>query len=62
MDRITEAQKRAVEKYDAANTKQLKLKLNNRTDIDILEKLDRVGNKQGYIKRLIRKDIEENGM
>jgi hypothetical protein len=33
------------------------LKLNDRTDADILEWLSQVGNKQGYIKDLIRKDI-----
>ena len=53
----TEAQKRAREKYEKANTVQLHLKLNRNTDADILEKLDSVGNKQGYIKSLIRKDI-----
>lgn len=62
MGKTTEAQKKAAQKYDAVNTKQLKFKLNLLTDGDILEKLDRVGNKQGYIKKLIRKDIEENGM
>lgn len=53
----TEAQKRAREKYEKANTIQLHFKLNRNTDADILEKLDSVGNKQGYIKSLIRKDI-----
>lgn len=53
----TEAQKRAREKYEKANTVQLHFKLNRNTDADILEKLDSVGNKQGYIKSLIRKDI-----
>ena len=54
----TEAQKRAREKYERANTVQLKMKLNKNTDADILAKLDRVGNKQGYIKELIRKDLK----
>ena len=44
-------------RYDAKNTTQIKLKLNNTTDKDILTKLKKVGNKQGYIKGLIRKDI-----
>lgn len=60
----SEAQKRAVAKYDAANTVQVKLKFNRVTDADILERLDEVGNRQGYIKRLIREDLErrnENG-
>ena len=45
------------QKYDKANTTQIRMKLNLRTDADILAKLDSVGNKQGYIKALIRADI-----
>ena len=45
-------------RYDAQNTKQIVLKLNRRTDADILRKLDEQPNKQGYIKQLIRADIE----
>ena len=55
----TEAEKRARAKYDAANTVQLKMKLNKKTDADILAKLEQAGNKQGYIKALIRADIEK---
>lgn len=53
----TEAQKRAREKYERANTVQFKMKLNKNTDADILAKLEEVGNKQGYIKELIRNDL-----
>ena len=53
----SEAQKRASRKYDEAKTVQFKMKLNKSTDADILEKLETVGNKQGYIKGLIRSDI-----
>lgn len=53
----TEAQIKAQKKYDAANTRQLHLKLNRRTDWDVLEKLDSVPSKQGYIKELIRADL-----
>lgn len=56
---ISEAQKRASEKYDLTHTKQIKLKLNLETDKDILERLDEVDNKQGYIKGLIRDDIKK---
>lgn len=55
----TEAQARAQKKYDAANTKQFHLKLNRNTDRDIIEKLDNVPNIQGYIKKLIRADLEK---
>lgn len=54
----TEAQKRAKLKYDEANTVQVKLKLNRKTDADILARLDAVANKQGYIKDLIRADLK----
>ena len=54
----TEAQKKAAAKYDAANTKQIHLKLNLKTDADILEHLAGVESVQGYIKQLIRADIE----
>lgn len=47
------------EKYDKANTKQIKLKLNTNTDADILEYLDKVDNKQGTIKHLIREEIKK---
>ena len=54
----SEAQKRAQAKYDKANTTQIILKLNKKTDADILEKLQGVDNRQGYIKELIRQDLE----
>jgi uncharacterized protein (DUF4415 family) len=48
------------EKYDKEHTTKITLKLNLKTDRDILDKLESTGkgNKQTYIKRLIRKDIE----
>lgn len=54
----TEAQKKATAKYDAQNTIQIKLKLNTKTDADIIKKLAATDNKQGYIKKLIREDIQ----
>lgn len=53
----TEAQKRARLKYEATHKKGLYLKLNAVTDADIIEKLEQVESKQGYIKQLIRQDI-----
>lgn len=53
----TEAQRKASARYDANNTVRVNLKLNLNTDMDILEKLEGVANKNGYIKELIRKDI-----
>lgn len=55
---ITEQQKRAQIKYDKAHTRQITFKFNLKTDADILERLDSVENRQGYIKEIIRNDIE----
>lgn len=55
---VTEAKKRANAKYDKNNTRQIMLKLNLNTDKEILDHLDRQNNRQGYIKRLIREDME----
>ncbi len=56
---VSEARKRANAKYDKANTKSVQLKLNLKTDADIIEKLDQVPSKMGYIKKLIREDINK---
>ena len=53
----TDAIRRAVKKYDAANTVQFHLKLNTKTDAEIIEKLKSVQNVQGYLKDLIKADI-----
>lgn len=58
-DKQKESQRRAKKKYDELNTTQVKLKLNKKTDKDILEMLERCGNKQGYIKKLIREDLQK---
>ena len=54
---MSEAKRRAQDKYDRSNTVQVHLKLNLYTDKDILDRLNSVPNKQGYIKDLIRRDI-----
>lgn len=51
-DRIT--------KYNRKNTKSYSLKLNKKTDSDIIEKFENVPSKQGYIKELVRKDLIES--
>lgn len=53
----TEAEKRASAKYDKEFAKGLYIKLNIRTDQDIIRWLWRQSNKQGAIKALIRADI-----
>ena len=56
MAKQTKAQLKAKEKYNKANTITLCLRLNKNTDKDIIDILDKVGSKSGYIKELIRLD------
>lgn len=53
----TPAEIKAINKFNKANTKIYPVRLNFNTDKDIIEKLESVESKQGYIKELIRKDI-----
>ena len=57
MKKSSEAKIRASAKYDKNNTRLIQLKLNKKTDADILDYLDKLDNRQGYIKELIRKDM-----
>lgn len=59
MIKTSEAQLKAVRKYDVQNTKQLHFKLNLKTDADILDWLEKQENVQGYIKQLIRQDMKK---
>lgn len=55
---MSESQVKASAKYDAKMTTGLYLKLNKKTDADIIDKLSEVPNKQGYVKQAIRNEIE----
>lgn len=48
----------AIARYQKRAMKQQMLKLNKYTEKDLIDKLDTKNNKQGYIKSLIRLDIE----
>lgn len=54
-----ESKRRSRAKYDAANTRHFGLKLNVKTEADILEMLDKQERYGTYIKKLIRKDIAD---
>lgn len=54
---VSDSHKEANARYDKRHTTKVTIKLNLKTDADILRQLRRVGNKQGYIKSLIRKDL-----
>lgn len=56
-NKSTESQIKASIRYNKENTVQISLKLNRSTDADLIDSLNRVTNKQGYIKELIRRDI-----
>lgn len=58
-DSIGKGKMTAKERYDKANTKMYAIKVIKTTESDIIDKLESVPNKSGYIKSLIRKDIEE---
>lgn len=56
----SDAQNLRQQRSDARNCIRVSLKFTKSTDADILEKLEEVENKQGYIKELIRKDLERS--
>lgn len=56
----TEAQKRASAKYDKENM-QRRTVVFSPAEAEMLAHLDMQKSKSGYIKELIRKDMEENG-
>lgn len=54
----SEAKIRANNKSNKINTKMICLRLSYNTDADTIKKLDEVESKMGYIKELIRKDMQ----
>ena len=51
----------ATAQYDRENTRRINLKLNKKTDEDIIKRLEAGKDEegiQGYLKRLIRKDMK----
>ena len=56
---ISEAKKKADEKWKKANLRQIKFSFNRTGDKDVLDKLDSVENKTEYVRELIRDDIKK---
>lgn len=56
----SESKRSAQRRYDKKNTTQVLLKLNIKTDADVIGKLTSVDNKQGYLKELVRSDLRNN--
>lgn len=48
--------------YAKEKLQQIKLSLNKETDAELISWIEKQQNKQGYIKMLIKRDMEENGM
>lgn len=52
---------KACRRYQDKSGKQYHLWLHKKNDADVIARLDAQPNKQGYIKRLVRQDISEEG-
>lgn len=57
--RKKEQQRKATSKYQAKSIRRKTVILNRKTDKDIIAKLEQVENMSGYIKSLIRADINK---
>jgi hypothetical protein len=51
----------ATAQYDRENTRRINLKLNKKTDDDIIKWLEAKKNIQGYLKQLVREDMKKTG-
>jgi len=50
-----------IDQYQRENLIRVTVKLNRKTDADIIQMLEAQANRQGYIKDLIREDIKKRG-
>lgn len=57
-EKTSKAQLRASAKYNKSNTKNFPIKVNKKTEKDIYDHLEKCTNVNGYIKALIRADLE----
>lgn len=57
--RKKEQQRKATSKYQAKSIQRTVVILNRKTDKDIIAKLEQIKNMSGYIKSLIRADINK---
>ena len=54
------AQQEAQKRYKAKNTVRVTIDFNRATEQPLIDKLDEQQNKSGYVKDLIKKDIESD--
>lgn len=57
MAKTPEYQIKASNRYNKKSTKMIQIRLNLKTDADILEHLATLDNVAGYVKKLIRADM-----
>lgn len=57
--KTTEAQRRAIYKYNKKMQRNITLSLNRKTDADMITFLENKENIVGYIKSLVRKDMDK---
>jgi hypothetical protein len=57
---VSEAQKRASQKYMQENRQQVNFAINRKTEPELYEWIKNQENKQGYIKSLILADMEKH--
>lgn len=57
--KATIKQKAYIMDYQKENVKQIKFTLSKIHDLDIIEYLDGIQNKNGYLKELIRQDMKK---
>lgn len=57
MTKTSDAKREYIRQYDRERTVMVAVKLNRATDADIIARLGAVDNRAGYIKELIRADI-----
>lgn len=57
--KTTEAQRRAIAKYKNKMQRNITVSLNRKTDADMIAFLENKENMVGYIKSLVRKDMDK---
>lgn len=57
MSKTSAAQLKSIQKYNKEQTVTVLLRLNKKTDADLIERLGKVPSKNGYLRKLIYEDI-----
>ena len=59
MSKVPEYTKRAISKYNKENTKSIAIRLNRKTDADVIEFLEGCDNVAGLLKKLVREEMKK---